>query len=240
MMKHWQFFFLTKTCESVSLMSSAPPELEWTCVFPLDRSSPCAGTICSQAGSGWRGSYRHRAYWGRSSLAPRFPSPPPLQSALCVRNSTDLKKRPYPLYTQRHTFFSQVGKKFQKTNTVALLEECNRQSMSRRKTAIESQDIEKNKIYIVALNEKCLLKWKSKIKKKNSVILSEIYFLHMTSCLCQVIGIHIVFSCVNCKLNTLWIYVIFLFLEGPSCSFSFGMPVWTCQFKGWARPYSTD
>lgn len=62
----------------------------------------------------------------------------------------------------------------------------------------------------------------------------------MTSCLCQVIRTHTVFSCVNCNLNILWIYVIFLSLEGPSCSFSFGMLVRTYRFKGWARSYSTD
>lgn len=70
---------------------------------------------------------------------------------------------------------------------------------------------------------------------KKGAILSEIYFLYITSCLSQVIGIQNVFSRVNCKLNILWIYIIFLSLEGPSCSFGFGMPVQTHQFKGWAR-----
>lgn len=77
-------------------------------------------------------------------------------------------------------------------------------------------------------------------KKKKSVILSEIYFLHMTSHLCQVIGIYTVFSCVNCKLNILWIYIILSAVGGHSCSFSFGMPAWTHEFKGWVRHYRAD
>lgn len=51
-------------------------------------------------------------------------------------------------------FFSQEGNKPQKTNTVASLGDCNRQSMSKRKT--EHQDIYKK--YILTLKEKCLLK----------------------------------------------------------------------------------
>lgn len=111
--------------------------------------------------------------------------------------------------------------------------------MLKRKTVIEPKYTSKNKISIVTLKEKCLLKWKSKTKKK-SVNLSEIYFIHMTSHLCQVIGIYTAFSCVNCKLSILWIYIIFSALEGPSYSFSFGMTVRTPQFKGRARHYRTD
>lgn len=75
------------------------------------------------------------------------------------------------------------------------------------------------------------------MKTKKSANLSEIYFLHMTSHLCQVIGIYTVFSCVNCNLKILRIYTISSALEGSTSSLSFGMPVQTHQFQGWDRHY---